>query len=44
MRSFNEEAYQTAMRDNNFTGLEAMNEMDPAKSREIFNFYFKLDQ
>ena len=44
MRSFNEEAYQAALKDSNYSGLGLVNEVDPGKSREIFNFYFKLNE
>jgi len=44
MRSFNEDAFQAAIKENSYKGLEIMNEMNPNKAREIFNFYFKLNE
>ena len=44
MRDFNEEAFQVFLGQNPNKGLELINQHNPAKAREIFNFYAQLNE
>ena len=44
MRDFNEEQYQAFLAQKNNPGLSVINDMNPAKAREIYNYYAQLNK